>query len=45
MEILMFEKDFWESGIVGRPVISLLEKKLNIDSKKTTFQLINFITH
>ena len=34
MEILMFEKDFWESGIVGRPVISLLEKKLNIDSKK-----------
>ncbi len=42
IEILMFEKDFWESGVVGRPVISLLERYLDSDVRKNnipTFKL------
>jgi len=34
IEILMFEKDFWESGVVGRPVISLLERELDSNVRK-----------
>jgi len=33
-EILMFKKDFWESGVVGRPVITLLKKELNRNLRK-----------
>ncbi|MBI2309296.1 Eco57I restriction-modification methylase domain-containing protein, partial [Candidatus Collierbacteria bacterium] len=34
IEILMFEKDFWESGVVGRPVITLLERNLDSNVRK-----------
>jgi len=27
--IVMFEKDFWKSGVVGRPTISLYQKRVN----------------
>ncbi len=32
--ILMFEKDFWESGVVGRPVITVLQTEKNSDLRK-----------
>jgi len=34
IEILMFEKDFWESGVVGRPVITILEREPDTDLLK-----------
>jgi type I restriction-modification system DNA methylase subunit len=34
IKILMFEKDFWKSGTVGRPVITLLEREPNTDLLK-----------
>lgn len=33
IEIVLFTKDFWEYGVVGRPVIIVLEKESNKDSR------------
>ncbi|MBU2471170.1 MAG: restriction endonuclease subunit S, partial [Bacteroidetes bacterium] len=35
IKILMFEKDFWESGVVGRPVITILKGEPNTDLRKS----------
>jgi len=34
-EIVLFEKDFWKYGVVGRPVILILEKEPNEKLRKT----------
>lgn len=34
-EILMLETDFWESGVVGRPIITLFQKEADTNSRKT----------
>ena len=34
-EIVMFEKDFWESGVVGRPIITVLKKELDTDLRES----------
>ncbi|MBA7688529.1 hypothetical protein ES703_97013 [subsurface metagenome] len=33
IEIILFAKDFWKYGVVGRPVIIILEKEKNKDSR------------
>ncbi|MEM1724846.1 MAG: TaqI-like C-terminal specificity domain-containing protein, partial [Thermoplasmata archaeon] len=35
--ILMFEEDFWESGVVGRPVIIILQKELDVEKRRNNF--------
>ena len=32
-EIVMFEKDFWQAGVVGRPVISNIQKDYNTHAR------------
>ncbi|MCL0105683.1 Eco57I restriction-modification methylase domain-containing protein [Thermodesulfovibrionales bacterium] len=34
-EIVMFEKDFWESGVIGRPVVTVLKKELDTDLRES----------
>ena len=35
IEILMFEKDFWESGVVGRPVITVFKRERDANLLKS----------
>lgn len=35
IEIVMFEEDFWEGGIIGKPVILILEKEEDKSKRKT----------
>jgi len=34
IEIVMFEKDFWQAGVVGRPVISIIQKNSDNQSRE-----------
>ncbi len=33
-EIVMFEKDFWQAGVVGRPVISIIQKESDVNLRQ-----------
>ena len=33
-EIVLFQKDFWESGVIGKPVITILQKEFDKNSRR-----------
>jgi type I restriction-modification system DNA methylase subunit len=33
-EIVLFQKDFWESGVIGKPVITILQKESDKNSRR-----------